>query len=255
MKAMNMFLSPLYLVFFVAAAAEPPAVTAPDDMGAVEIIERAYEHAGGDEWVRPTSLLMEGYGLFWKGSEAFLRYEPYRMWRVYPKVKDDAHSADGRVRIEAMMDGKAVFQMAFDGADTYDQDGRLDEQANSEQWASNFGFGVIRHSLDDGYAVARLPDDYVDGAAAYTVQVTDPAGGTTLFNIRQSDFAIVSVGFTTPRGWHQRIYSDFFRNEEGGWLQPGRVRLFYNGVKSNEIHWTKFELGQAYPIELFQLGD
>lgn len=135
------------------------------------------------------------------------------------------------------------------------QDGRLDDDSDSERWASNFGFGVIRHALDDGYTVSRLPDDYVDGTPAYTVQITDATGGTTLFNIRQGDFAIVSVGFDTPRGWHQRFYSEFFRNEDGSWLQPGRVRLFYNGIKANEIYWTKFKTGEAYPIELFQLGD
>ena len=254
MKTITMFFTMVYFTL-LAAPAEPPPVSAPDDMSAVEIIERAYEHAGGDEWVNPTSLLMEGYGLFWQGSEGFLRYEPYRMWRVYPQVKADAHSADGRVRIDAINGGEVVFQIAFDGTDTYNQHGRLEDPADSERWASNFGFGVIRHALDDGYTVSRLPDDYVDGAPSYTLQITDTIGGTTLFHNRQADFAIVSVGFDTPRGWHERIYSGFFRNENGGWLQPGRVRLYYDGIKANEIYWTKFELGKTYPIELFQLGD
>lgn len=237
-----------------ALTAEAPAVEQPNDLSAVAIIERAYEHAGGDQWVNPTSLLMEGYGLFWRGSEGFVRYEPYRMWRVYADTKTDAHAADGRVRIEAFSDGKVVFQVAFDGDVTYNQDGPLEDQADSERWKSNFGFGVIRHALDDGYTVRRLPDDYVDGAPSYSVQITDPSGGDTVFMIRHSDFAIVSVGFDTPRGWHQRIYSEFFRNEDGGWLQPGRVRLYYDGVKANEIYWTTFRTGEAYPKELFQLG-
>ena len=238
----------------IAAAAEPPPMSKPDDLTAVEIIERAYEHAGGDEWVNPRSLLMEGYGLFWRGSEDYVRYEPYRMWRVYPESKAVAHAADGMVRIEALKDDAIVFQIAFDGETTYNQDGPLEDQADSDRWASNFGFGVIRHALDEGYSVARLPDDYVDGQPAYTVQIGDPAGGKTQFRIRQSDFAIVSVGFDTPRGWHERTYSDFFRNGDGGWLQPGRVRLYYNGVKANEIYWTRFTLNEAWPREQFRLG-
>ena len=238
----------------IAAGATQP-VTAPDNLTARAIIERAYVQAGGDEWVNPTSLMMEGYGLFWRGSEQWVRYEPYRMWRVFPDTKSDAHAADGRVRIEAMQEGNVVFQIAFDGTTTYNQDGPLDDQADSDRWASNFGFGVIRHALDPGYTVTRLPDDSVDGAAAYTVKITDPAGGSTLFRIRQEDFAIVSVGFDTPRGFHERLYSDFFRNEEDGWLQPGRVRLYYDGVKANEIYWTRFEIGKSYPAELFRLGD
>ncbi len=245
----------LLLCIHGAAAAEPtPALNVPDELTAVEIVERAYEHAGGDEWVNPRSLLMEGYGLFWRGTEDYVRYEPYRMWRVYPEVKDDAHAADGMVRIEALKDGAIVFQIAFDGEKTYNQDGPLEDQADSDRWASNFGFGVIRHALDDGYSVTRLPDDYVDGKSAYTVRITDSAGSYTLFRIRQRDFAIVSVGFDTPRGWHERIYSEFFRNEDDGWLQPGRVRLFYDGVKANEIYWTRFETGAQYPSGLFRLG-
>ena len=238
----------------LAVGADAPHVASPDSLTAVDIVERAYAHAGGDAWVNPSSLLMEGYGLFWRGAEDFARYEPYRMWRVYPETKGTAHAADGKVRIEAFKDDRVVFQISFDGEVTYDQDGPLDDQADSDRWASNFGFGVIRHALDEGYSVSRLPDDYVDRASAYTVKVSDPAGGTTLFWIRQGDFAIVGVGFDTPRGWHRRVYSEFFRNEDGGWLQPGRVRLYYDGVKSNEIHWTRFETGRRYPEALFQLG-
>lgn len=241
------------VLFAAPAFAEAPPVTAPDDLTATQIIEQAYTHAGGDAWVNPESLLMEGYGLFWRGSEGFVRYEPYRMWRVYPQVKDDAHAADGRVRIEAFNDGDVVFQIAFDGTQTYDQNGLVEEEADSERWSSNFGFGVIRHALDDGYAVRRGPDDYVDGAPAYTVHIIDPAGGETLFNIRTEDFAVVRVGFDTPRGWHERIYSEFYRNEDGGWLQPGRVRLYYDGVKANEIYWTSFSTGEEFPVEMFQI--
>lgn len=240
-------------IFLAApAAGEPGPVTAPDTLSATEIIERAYAQNGGEAWVNPETLYMEGHGLFWRG-ERYVRYEPYRMWRVYPQVKDDAHAADGRVRIEAFNAGEIVFQLSFDGVHTYDQTGRLDEEADSDRWASNFGFGVIRHALDDGYQLRRGPDDYVDGAPAYTVTVIDPAGGETLFNIRQDDFAVVRVGFDTPRGWHERIYSHFYRNEDGGWRQPRRIRLFYDGVKANEIYWTAFETGADYPLELFQI--
>ena len=241
--------------FALLMAGDPPSLPTTDSLTGRDIVERAYEHAGGEAWVNPTSLLMEGFGLFWQGSERYVRYEPYRMWRVYPAVKDAAHAADGRVRIEALRDDEVVFQIAFDGESTYNQNGRLDDAADSERWASNFGFGVIRHALDDGYTVKRLPDDYVDGAAAYRVEVVDPEGDGTLFGIRQEDFAIVSVAFDTPRGWHERIYSNFFRNDDAGWLQPGRVRLYYNGVKANEIYWTRFETGQTYPVELFRLGE
>lgn len=238
----------------IGMALSANATDEPDRLTARQIIERAYDHAGGDAWVNPSSLYMEGYGYFWRGTEEFVRYEPYRMWRVFPAEKGAAHAADGRVRIEAMKNDEVVFQIAFDGTKTYNQDGPLDDQADSDRWASNFGFGVIRHALDDGYKTTRLPDDYVDGHPTYMVKITDPADGSTLFAIGKEDFSILSVGFDTPRGWHQRIYSDFYRNDENGWLQPGRVRLYYDGVKSNEIFWTAFKTEKIYPLEMFQLS-
>ncbi len=240
------------LVISTAAAAEPPALPEPGEMTGSEIVAAAYEAAGGEAWSDPDSLYMEGYGLFWTGpGPKPVRYEPYRMWRVFPGEKADAHQADGRVRIEGLREGEPVFVISFDGETTYNQDGPLEEEADSDRWASNFGFGVIRHALDEGYTVDRLADDYVDGAPAYTIRVNDPAGGETIFNIRREDFAVVGVGFDTPRGWHERRYSDFYTNEEGGWVQPGRVRLFYDGVKANEIYWTSFTSGEAFEDSVF----
>jgi len=95
----------------------------------------------------------------------------------------------------------------------------------------------------------------VDGAPAYRVQVTDPAGKTTLFGIRASDFAVVKVGFDTERGWHERTYSNFFHKPGVNWQQPGRVRLTYDGIKSNVVIWTDFEINTVLPDCLFTLPE
>lgn len=220
-----------------------------------EIVALAHAAAGGETWVRPETLTMTGYGLFWRGGPEPSRHDPHVMWRVYPGAKTDAHQADGKVRIDSMKDGAVVFQIAFDGAVTYDQNGAMDEPPNSDRWASNFGFGVIRHALDDGYEVARLADDLVDGRPVYTVQVIAPAGRETLFAVAQDDHALLKVGFDTPRGWHERIYSEFFTKPGVDWVQPGRVRLFYDGVKANEIIWTDFEVNTPIEDGVFVLGD
>lgn len=220
-----------------------------------EIIAGVYEHAGGDIWVNPRSAYMSGYGLFWSGSHAPVRHERHEMWRVYPETKGDAHQADGRVRIDSWRDGELAFQISFDGTHTYTQAGRVEEAADSNRWASNFGFGVIRHALDDGYSVVRGPDDLVGGRDSYTVTIIDPAGGETLFSIAQDDFAILKLAFSTPRGWHERYYSDFFTDEDTGWVQPGRVRLFYNGIKSNEVIWSDVQINADWAQDHFVLDD
>jgi hypothetical protein len=53
---------------------------------------------------------------------------------------------------------------------------------------------------------------------------------------------VLYAGFDTPRGWHERRYSDYYRKKGGPWAQPRRVRLYYDGVKQNEIIWTDFEV-------------
>ena len=229
---------------------------ADEAMEARDIIARAHEAAGGETWVNPQTLYMEGHGVFFPdGGHQAVIYEPYRMWRVYPEGKDDAHIADGRVRIDAFREGETVFQLAFDGTHTYNQNGLVPGGSASPEWSNSFGFGAIRYALDPDYSLHRLPDDYVDGREVHVIRVTDVAGGDTVFSIAQDDFAILRVGFQTPRGWHERIYSDFFSNEGDAWVQPGRVRLFYNGVKANETIWTAYRINAPMDDQLFVLGE
>ena len=64
---------------------------------------------------------------------------------------------------------------------------------------------------------------------------------------------MLKVAFATPRGWHERYYSDFFRKPGMDWSQPSRIRLFYDGVKQNELFWQDFEIGKTYPETLFRV--
>ncbi len=239
----------------VAVAAQsgeelPALYPANEDRSAADVIAAAYEAAGGDAWLRPQTLSMSGYGVFYRNGKAST-YDDYRMLRVYAAQKDDAHVADGKVRIEAKKDGEQVFLIAFDGETTYDAQGPLDDQTANARWASNFGFGAIRHALDDGWTQKRLPDDMIDGRPAYLVELTDPVGGVTRFGIDQETAHVLYVGFDTARGWHERRYSEFFSKPGVDWVQPGRVRLFYDGVKQNEVIWTDFELNKPLAEDLF----
>ena len=229
----------------LGARMDNPALTART------IVERATVAAGGESWRRPTTLYLEGYGTFYAGDGTALINERHRMWRVYPPIKPDAHNADGKVRIESVRSGQVVTYTAFDGRRTYGLNGVLPPSAADTQWAENFGFGVIRFALDDGYSVTRQPDDLVDAQPVYRIEVSDAKGGKTLFGIARSSYQILSVGFSTPRGWHERIYSDFFSKQGVSWVQPGRVRLYYNGIKQNEIVWRDFQVNAPLQDGLF----
>jgi hypothetical protein len=220
-------------------------------LSARAIVERATAAAGGQTWRRPRSLYLEGYGTFYNPNGTHIINENHRMWRVYPDFKPDAHNADGKVRVESQRAGEVVSYLAFDGTRSYGLTGLLPPSAADTQWAENFGFGVIRFALDDGYKVARQPDDLVDGQPVFRIEVTGANGSKTLFGIAHRTYQILSVGFATPRGWHERIYSQFFRKRGIDWVQPGRVRLYYNGIKQNEIVWRDFKLNEPISDRLF----
>jgi hypothetical protein len=230
----------------------PGSLMASPSMDGAEIVRRAHAAAGGPVWVRPKSLYLKGEGVFFT-KEGAKRCEHYEMWRVFPDMTSAAHAANGRVRIEYTCNGKREMLLTFDGTHTYTEKGRMPPSDADKQWAENFGFGVIRYALDDGFNVGRLPDDLIDGRPAFVVRVTDPSGGETVFGIAQDNFQVLKVSFATPRGWHERIYSDFFTKPGGPWSQPSRVRLFYDGVKQNELFWKEFELGKSYPEDLFRV--
>ena len=224
------------------------------------IIARAHEAAGGEAFVNPGTLFLSGYNIIYGRDGGAQTWDRYAMWRVFADEKADAHVANGRVRIEAWTGDKLVMLLSYDGEATYNKSGRMEDQSANAMWSNNFGFGAIRNGLDEGWTQARRSDRTIDGKPAYMVQLTDLAGGTTLFGIDRSSYQILYVGFDTPRGWHERKYSNFYQNANDGspetpWVQPGRVRLYYNGVKANEVIWTRFVINAELPDCLFVLPE
>lgn len=231
-------------------ATAPGTIAANPALDGREIVARAHAAAGGETWVRPRTLHLIGEGVFYS-TNGMERHERYEMWRVYPPDPGAAHAANGRVRIQSWRGGETAILLAFDGERSYTAAGPQPQSEADQQWSDNFGFGVIRYALDEGFRVERVPDDLIDGRPAYVVRIADPQGQQTLFSIAQDDYAVLRVGFATPRGWHERTYSDFFRRPGVSWVQPGRVRLTYNGVKQNEIFWRDFVLNGEMPEDLF----
>ncbi len=229
-----------------SAKKDEPKITAK------EIIEKAHKKAGGEFWRRPSSLTLKGHGVFYRNDSAFI-HEKHNMWRVFEQTKENAHMANGKVRIESFKNDQPVFIVSFDGKNTYDLNGKQEQSSADKRWASNFGFGVIRHALDEGYQLKLMPDDTIFKTPVHHIKVIDPNKGETFFGIDKEDYKILKVAFQTPRGWHHRIYSDFFEKVGYNWLQSGKVALFYNNKLSNEVFWEDFEVNETLPDSLFIL--
>lgn len=246
----------LYIALVVIACKEKKQVTPPEEeivLTATEIMEKAHENAGGDFWKRPKSLVMKGYGIFYEDGKP-VKNEVHNMWRVYEDSKSNAHKANGKVRIESFRNGKPLFMVTYDGKNTYDLNGKQEASKADNRWASSFGFGAIRHALDDGYELKKVADDTINDTPVYQIKVVDQNKGETFFGIEKTDFRIVKVAFDTPRGWHHRIYSEFFTKSKYSWVQPGKVQLFYNDKIANEIFWDDFDVNQNLPDNLFVLN-
>lgn len=224
-------------------------------LSGADIIALAHQAAGGETFVYPGSLFLSGYNVIYGANGVSNTWDRYAMWRVFADEKSNAHAANGKVRIEAWQDEKLALLLSFDGEATYNQDGRMADQSANAMWSNNFGFGAIRNALDDGWSQSRRSDRTIDGQPAFMVQLTDPSGGQTLFGFDQATMAILYVGFDTPRGWHERRYSDYFSKPGTPWQQAGRVRLFYDGVLANQAVWTDFEIGEDFPEETFVISD
>jgi hypothetical protein len=240
----------LFLTLFCLQinAAEPATAK----LSAGDIMAQATAAAGGDAWRYAETNLMTGDATLYRDGRATLA-DRYEMRRVYPKELPAAHTNTGKFRLDAWRGEALLFTISYDGEQMYNQSGPMPEEQARNLAASSFGFSAVRFALDDTFNLQRMPDDQVEGHPSYFVQVTDPAGGTTLVGVGQSDYAMRYVGWQTPRGWHHRLYSGHY-TLDSGFVQPGRVRLYYDGIKTADINWRQAVLNTEIPGSLFSIN-
>ena len=242
-----------HLFALIALLCAAPAFAA-DDPDARTILARATDAHGGARWADVGTLELVGSAVFWGNSGAAPTSAPdsYIMHRAFDPDRQAAHGAEGKLRITVSHQGQRVFTVGFDGTNTWNDKGVVPKAEADAYWASNFGFGIIRHAAKPGFTATRLADSNVEGHPVYMVRLTDPVCSDSLFGIDQASHAVRMVGFATPRGWHVRSYTDFFRPAAAPWwLQAGKVTLTYNGVKQNEIYWHDVKVNAPIDASLF----
>jgi hypothetical protein len=246
------------LALLPAASTQAQLIPAENELTGRAILESAVAAAGGDTWLNPRSLILTGVAIFYSADSAAPRSRAtaYRMWRVMNPDRTVAHAADGMVRIAAHDGERRLFEVGFDGTTTWNERGIVPPAEAEAYWASNFGFGIVRQALRDGFTITRVPDSEVGGHPLYMIRIISPDGGTTLFGIDRRSRFIRLMGFVTPRGYHVRVYDNFYwaANMPPGtrWLQPGQITLTYNGVVQNVIHWTAVQVNPDIPAATFR---
>jgi hypothetical protein len=234
----------LALLLGQAAAAEEPSPRA--------IIEAGVAAHGGEAWLNPRTLYLAGSAVFYApdGSAPRSRADDYRMWRVMDEGRTSAHGADGKVRITARDGARLLFEVGYNGAVTWNERGLVPKAEADAFWASNFGFGIIRSALSEGFTLQHAPPRALGGRMVDLVRVIDRQGQATLFGFDRESRFIRYMAFRSPRGWHERHYDDFVRLE-GGWVQAREVTLFYDGVKNNTVFWRETRVGEPVDEALF----
>ena len=228
----------------------------PSEATPLQIVHWAAERAGGDAWLHARTNRMEGRAELCRAGAygQCVQADRYVMYRVYPTSLESAHAGTGKFRLDATREGQVVFRMSYDGERSYDQDGPIPPERAARREASGFGFSAIRFADQPGFTLQRLADDSVDGHPCFVLRVTDPSGSSTIFGIDQESAYIRLAAWDTPKGWHQRLYSDYYWVPDPGFLQPGRVRLYYAGAKEVDIRWTSATLNEDIPDETFVLS-
>lgn len=213
-----------------ATAAEPEAAA---------LLTQATDAMGGEAWLNPVTLVLEGEATFFapNRAEPVSRMDDYRMWRAMDPDRTSAHGADGKVRITGRSAGLTVFAVGYDGTTTWTDKGVMPKAQADAYWASNFGFGILRRAAGPGFRVERAPDRMVDGHPVQLIRVIDPQDAPTLFGLDTDTHLVRYLAFATPRGFHERVYDDFVAQTGPDWVQARTVTLYYDGVKQNTVHW------------------
>lgn len=239
--------------FAVVFAFSQVASAKGEESGPREIVEQGIAAHGGDFWLEPETLQLSGSAVFYSPNQSIPRStaDDYRMWRAMGATRTNAHQAEGKVRITAKAGETVLFEVGYNGETTWTDKGIMPKSEADAFWGSNFGFGIIRSALDEGFRLESVPPRDVDGALVDMVRIIDPQGQATLFGFDRDSRFIRYMGFRTERGWHERTYADFIRLPESGWVQARSVKLFYDGVLSNTVFWTDVIIGEPLPSELF----
>ena len=211
-----------------------------------KVVERAIKAHGGDVWLTPRTLQLSGTATFYdtKTGEVRLTADDYRMWREMDADRTSAHGASGKVRIIAKAGERLVFEVGYDGETTWTERGVMPKAQADAYWATNFGFGVVRQSLKEGFSLSFAPPRNVRGRGTRIVRITDPKGADTLFGFDNESGFITYLAFDTPRGFHERLYDDFVKLENG-WVQARSVTLLYDGMMNNTVFWSETKVGEA----------
>jgi hypothetical protein len=224
-------------------------------LAAIDIIQKTIIANGGDTWQQPQTLILKGDAVFtpYGKMDEMRHFDRYALYRVFPTDNDSARQANGKIRFDAFEGDNSFFELKFGGKTSKQElSAAAQPYAKHFQWSNNFGFGIFRFADREGFVTERLTDDLVDNQLCFTVKITDPQQTVTTFWIDKVTFCIRQVAFITDVGYHHRTYSQFAHAENVAFIQPHRIRIYFEGIKWMDINWQYFEVNQPIEDAIFE---
>lgn len=232
----------IFAVFTVAAQELTP----------LEIAKKTIAASGGETWRRPKTLQLSGTATLYFNGQAY-RMSEYKMWRIFPAENDSAHTANGKIRFDAIENnGKIFLQLVFDGKKQ--QEILSDAAKENEQTLrlnNNFGFSIFRFVENPEFKLTRLPDDKIDGHPCYFIMITDAKKSDTIFAVDRRTFYIRYAAFQSAQGLQQRFYDDFRRVKGSDFIQPQSLRIYNNNFKTTDVLWTSYKVNEPIADDIF----
>lgn len=243
-----------WLIVFSAVLLGSPAALAQagEEETPRDVVERGIAMHGGALFLDPGTLQLTGTATFYDAKTGAVRTtaDDYTMARAFERGRRVAHGADGKVRIVAKDAERVIFAVGYDGETTWTERGIMPKEQADAYWANNFGFGIIRSALDEGFVLSHAPPRDILGHETAMIRITDPQGAETLFGFDRESGFIRYMAFDSPRGWHERLYDDYVKLENG-WVQARSVTLLYDGIMSNRVFWAETKVGEAIDPTIF----
>lgn len=220
----------------------------------MDIIQKIIAAAGGEVWRRPKTLQLVGEAQFtpFGQTDKALFFDTYKMYRVFPQENVEAHTANGKVSFEALYGKELFFQLKFNGKTSNVKLADVAKPyAEHFKWSNNFGFGILRFADSNSFKIEQLVSDEFEAYPSHVIKVTDPKANETYFGVDQKTMHVRMVGFKTSVGWHHRIYSKF-EKATNGFVQPTRIRIYYDGIKWMDINWKKYTINESIDDAIFE---
>ncbi|MEL6865880.1 MAG: hypothetical protein AAFP19_15750 [Bacteroidota bacterium] len=216
-------------------------------MNSTELLTHTIEAAGGKQWQRSPILHLKGsahFTPFGQTDDQHYGYFDRCEWsRHFGSDEEVPKGKEQQIRFELMDNEQPFFIL-----NTKDNSSpiSLSQSAHTYQeylkWSKDWELDWLRMANRSGFNRQLLTEDIVEKYHCYFLKITSPNHQERLFGIDQYTYRIRYQGWRTPVGYHHLIYDEFVQLPHTSFIQPSKLKIYFDGIKWMEIKWKDVEI-------------